>query len=199
MPKSKGKSKGTGKGARGGRGRKRKVQEDEEEEQQQQQHEQPQQQQDEDQEDEEIRLQPRRGGEEGREDTVEAGGEDTLPADDAVAEGSSATTTPRKRKARRPKAAIPVLTEEQEEDTVEWIRKHDVLFNRSNKRFQDVHYIDGLWQDQASRLNISPEELKVWWDSLRTRWGRLAKPGKSGAGVATMTDREARILQSLAF
>ena len=116
-----------------------------------------------------------------------------------MAERSSAASTPRQRKPRRPKASIPNLSDEQEDDTIQWIRDNDVLYNRRHKRFREVQYKEGLWQDQASRLDITVDELKVWWDSLRTRWGRLTKPGKSGAGVVTVTDREAWILQSLAF
>ena len=82
---------------------------------------------------------------------------------------------------------------------VEWVRQHNVRYNRRDPRFKEIDHRNSLWQEQADSLGFSADQLKVWWDGLRNRWGQLTKPGKSGSGIVTMTERQRWIVQNFAF
>ncbi|MEW8548748.1 MAG: hypothetical protein AB2693_35045 [Candidatus Thiodiazotropha sp.] len=90
------------------------------------------------------------------------------------------------------------LTPEQEEEMVEWLAEHPVLWNKKMKDYKDIHMKDALWREQAGKMDKDINELKVWYKSLRTRYGRLRKM-PSGSGVQELSDRDRWILQKLEF
>ena len=57
---------------------------------------------------------------------------------------------------------------------------------------------DRLWQDQAEKMNKSVCDIKTWYDSIRTRIGRLRKT-KSGQGETVFTERNRWIFSRFEF
>ena len=189
MARAKGsKNQGVGaKNSRGGRRRKKRTGDDDEEEQVARQDQE--RTQDQDQEGEERQ--------DHQAEVVEDGGEDQREREDGL---QQETPSKRTKKPRRPQGVhVPVLDEDQEEEALEWIRSHEELYNRRHRRWRETNHREGLWQEQANRLGISVDELKLWWDGLRNRYVHLTKPGKSGSGVVTGTARELWIVQNLSF
>ena len=167
---------------------------------------------DEEMEQQEVVVPKKRRGRPKKKATVEDREDSPLPSDDAVVvqeqqdqaprdgtPGSTPRSTPRAKKKRRPETTMPELEDDEEDSAVEWIRSNPVLYNRKHPRFKEVQYRERLWEDEAARLGISAEQLKLWWDSLRHTYCRATRPPKSGSGVVRFSERTTWIVQKLAF
>jgi hypothetical protein len=115
-----------------------------------------------------------------------AGGEDAAESDH-----QSVGSQPKKTKVRSD------LNEEEEEAMADWLGDHPELYNKKLNAYKDKVKKDAAWAEQAARLDKPVAFLLVWYRSIRTRYGKLAKM-KSGAG-AEKTERDAWILRRLHF
>ena len=91
-----------------------------------------------------------------------------------------------------------------EQGLIEWIRDHEILWNRSKEEFRNRREKEHLWSQKAQELGIDSKYLTTWYESLRTRYGRLRKKekGKSGDGrvdTSMWTDRDKWVLESFKF
>ncbi|WAR09965.1 hypothetical protein MAR_035041 [Mya arenaria] len=66
---------------------------------------------------------------------------------------------------------------------VDWLREHPLLFNKKLSLYKDKGKKDALWAEQARKLGKEVVLLTVWYRSIRTRYGKLARP--KGLGLAT--------------
>jgi hypothetical protein len=98
----------------------------------------------------------------------------------------------------RKKKLHAVLTEEEEEAMVDWLRDHPEIYNKKLKSYKDAQSKESAWREKALLLNIDVAILKTWYNSLRTRYGRLRKK-KSGDADPDHTDRDTWILRSFQF
>ena len=89
------------------------------------------------------------------------------------------------------------LTEEQEQDTADWYRSHEMLYNRRLKEYKQADVKTRLFDEKASQLEppCAAKQLKVWIDSMRTTLGKLTKK-KSGQEAKEYMDREKLILEN---
>jgi hypothetical protein len=101
--------------------------------------------------------------------------------------------SPIKKKSR----VLSHLEPEDEEVMVEWLRENPILYNKKMSSYKDKNRKDSLWDAQAARLVTTAKNLTVWYRSIRTRYGRLAKK-KSGVG-AERTDRDKWIFANFDF
>ena len=91
--------------------------------------------------------------------TAEAGEDDPSLANDAVTEeDSTPRTTPKKPRVRRPKVQQADLDQEQEDETIQWVHSHEVLYNRRHPRFKQVG-----GAHRPSRGHCRPAEGMVGW------------------------------------
>ena len=127
-------------------------------------------------------------------------GEEDQPSAEQQGQDPEVPPAQRVKKPRRPQGvSVPLLSDEQEEEAIQFFRNHEVLYNRRHLQYRDVDHRDSLWQEQAGRLGISADELRVWWDGLRSRYVNLTKPGQSGSRAVTVTARQRWIVQNLSF
>ena len=86
-----------------------------------------------------------------------------------------------------------ILTEQQETDMGEW------LYLKTMKEYKDIAKKNQLWAEKAVELNLeSGKLLKTWYDSIRTRVGKLNST-KSGSAAKSKTDRDVFIEQTFGF
>ena len=104
---------------------------------------------------------------------------------------------PTMEKTKKTKKRGIVLTEEQEVAMGEWIRDHPHLFTKSLKLYKDIAKKTKLWDDKAKELDIEPESLRTWYESIRSRVGKLT--GKSGSATVDATMRDTFIRANFGF
>jgi hypothetical protein len=93
-----------------------------------------------------------------------------------------------------------VLTVEQKEDMVEWLQDNDMLYNKKKTDCKDVTKKALLWKQKAVVWEMKHDMLTTWFQSMRTRFGKLTKDGeKSGSGTTEPTERDLWILNSFQF
>lgn len=67
------------------------------------------------------------------------------------------------------------LTTEQEEAMVDWLKAHEVLYNKKLGGYKDIKGKEFMWQKQAEVMDVSIEELKLRGDAykkfVKHRWG----------------------------
>ncbi|OWF34943.1 hypothetical protein KP79_PYT23532 [Mizuhopecten yessoensis] len=81
---------------------------------------------------------------------------------------------------------------------VDWLREHPLLFNKKLSSYKDKGKKDALWAEQARKLGKEVVLLTVWYRSIRTRYGKVARP-KSGAGTGDRTERDIWIMDKFDF
>ncbi|XP_047206820.1 uncharacterized protein LOC124858708 isoform X2 [Girardinichthys multiradiatus] len=118
-------------------------------------------------------------------------GEHPAPTEDSDSEHES-TKKPRKEK------VVAMLTEEEEESMVEWLKTNPILYNRKLKSYKDTNRKEALWREMAGQMGQDILILKTWYTSLRTRYGRLKKlcAEKQSSGL---TERDSWILKCFEF
>lgn len=87
------------------------------------------------------------------------------------------------------------LTDEQEENVVEWLNSNDFLWLRSSR---DYHKKKAAWEDKATALGISLQHLEKWWKNTKDWYMKIRKV-KSGQAVKQYTERDRWLLKNLAF
>ena len=115
-------------------------------------------------------------------------------------------STPRRKSTPRNKQWVP-LEPDEEESMVNFLKDNPCIYNKKLKDYRDKKKKERLWEEQAASLGrtMSVEMLMHWFESMRTRYGRITKEAdkkkKSGAGggVVSLTERDTWIVQSFAF
>ncbi|XP_014679360.1 PREDICTED: uncharacterized protein LOC106819216 isoform X2 [Priapulus caudatus] len=90
------------------------------------------------------------------------------------------------------------LTEEEEQSMVDWLAENTVFYNKRMKAYKDMTKKESLWREKAAELGKDVAELKLWYSSLRTRFGRLKKK-KSGQEDVEMTERDEWVYNHFQF
>lgn len=93
--------------------------------------------------------------------------------------------------ARRAPRVVTSFTEEEKDLIIEFLQQHPVLYSKRLSGFKDTVAKENLWSEQARRMGYTTNELKTWYESMRTKLGKLKKVvTKSGQGVEFFTVTE---------
>ena len=84
------------------------------------------------------------------------------------------------------------------EAIVEFVKQHEELFNKTHAKFKDKQRKEGLWERLAASRNLSVNTVKKWFETQRTRYGKLTQP-KSGQVAMKGTERQTRLKDSFSF
>ena len=92
------------------------------------------------------------------------------------------------------------LTEEEEEAMVEFLTEHEVLYNKKLQDYRDKNKKQALWDEIAATLGKDVKLLQTWYDSVRTRYGKILKDNKkSGSGLDHLIQRQQWIFTKFGF
>ncbi|KAJ8245796.1 hypothetical protein GJAV_G00260410 [Gymnothorax javanicus] len=103
----------------------------------------------------------------------------------------------------RRRAAPRVVTnfsEDEKELIIDFLQQNPTLYSKRLAGFKDAAAKDRLWTEQARQMKRTPNELKTWYDSIRTRLGKLKKAvTKSGQAADSFTATEQWIWERFQF
>ena len=140
--------------------------------------------------------------------------ETAMPTDDVEPEGTLQEEQPMSSEAeggpagakgpkkRKRVTRMTVLDEAVERQLGEWLEfEATFIYDKKDPRHTNKDLVNVTWASKASSLNppLTMEELKKWWDSIRTRFGKVSAGGKSGQAAVQLTDRELWILNTFSF
>ena len=67
------------------------------------------------------------------------------------------------------------FTDSQETAIVEFVKKHPELYDKEHARFHDRQKKEALWAEISAELKLHPFDVRRWFKSQRTRYGKLSK------------------------
>ena len=90
------------------------------------------------------------------------------------------------------------FTDSQEISIVEFVKQHSELYDKEHPRFHDRTRREALWAEISAELNLQPFDVRRWFESQRTRYGKLSKL-QSGQALREMTKRQSWVYQQMGF
>ena len=76
------------------------------------------------------------------------------------------------KKQRQPKLD---LKSQEEEDLILWVRDNPILYNAKNENYKYKKQKEQLWAQKAQDIGCTLEQIKAWWNGLRTRYRKKQK------------------------
>ena len=95
-----------------------------------------------------------------------------LEAESATEEAEEDTSGGRRRV--EPRNAIN-LTEEEKEIVIDFQQQNPMLYSKRLAGYKGTAARDRLWVEQAMEMSRTSKELKTWYESMRTKLGKLKK------------------------
>ena len=90
------------------------------------------------------------------------------------------------------------FTDSQEISIVEFVKQHPELYDKEHPRFHDRTRREALWAEISAELKLQPFDVKRWFESQQTRYGKLSKL-QSGQAQREMTKRQSWVYQQMGF
>ena len=84
------------------------------------------------------------------------------------------------------------FTDSQETAIVEFVKEHPELYDKEHACFQ------ALWAEISAELKLQPFDVRRWFESQRTPYGKLSKL-QSGQAPREMTKRQSWVYQQIGF
>ena len=81
------------------------------------------------------------------------------------------------------------FTDSQETAIVEFVKQHQELYDKDNACFHDRQRREALWAEISAELKLQPFDVRKWFESQRTRYGKLSKL-QSDQAPREMTKRQ---------
>ena len=90
------------------------------------------------------------------------------------------------------------FTDSQEISIVEFVKQHPELYDKEHPRFHDRNRGEALWAEISAELKLQPFDVRRWFESQRTHYGKLSKL-QSGQAPREMTKRQSWVYQQMGF
>ena len=90
------------------------------------------------------------------------------------------------------------FTDRQEVSIAEFVKLHPELYDKEHSRFHDRTRREALWAEISEELKLQPFDVRRWFESQRTRYGKLSKL-QSGHAPREMTKRQSWVYQQMGF
>ncbi len=90
------------------------------------------------------------------------------------------------------------MTQAEQDEMAEWIQDHRVLYDKADLEFKNKTMRQKLWENKAAEVGITLKSLKRWYDTMRTKYGKLTTE-KSGGGSKEFEGKNRWILEKFDF
>ena len=99
--------------------------------------------------------------------------------------------------AKRARVCI-TFTDRQEYAIVEFVKEHPELYNKEHGCFHNRQMKEALWAEISAELKLQPFDVRRWFESQRTPYGKLSKQ-QSGQTPREITKRQSWVYQQMGF
>ena len=72
------------------------------------------------------------------------------------------------------------------------------MYDKEHGHFHDRHRKEALWAEVSAELKLQPFDVRRWFESQRTRYGKLSKL-QSGQAPREMTKRQSWVYLQMGF
>ena len=72
---------------------------------------------------------------------------------------------------------------------MEFVKQHPELYDKEHPRFHDRTRREALWAEISAELKLQPFDVRHWFESQRTHYGKLSKL-QSGQALREMIPRD---------
>ena len=100
--------------------------------------------------------------------------------------------------AKRARPVCSTFTDSQETAIVEFVKEHPELYDKEHACFHDRQKKEALWAEISAELKLQPFDVRRWFESQRTHYGKLSKL-QSGQAPREMTKRQSWVYQQMAL
>ena len=136
----------------------------------------------------------REEGTERREEEIEEG-----PAiGEVVAEEDRCEEDPECHSSAKRARVCATFTDSEEVSIVEFVKLHPELYDKEHSRFHDRNRREALWAEISADFKLQPFDVRRWFESQRTHYGKLSKL-QSGQAPRKMTKRQSWVYQQMGF
>ena len=90
------------------------------------------------------------------------------------------------------------FTDSQENAIVEFVQEHPELYDKEHGRFHDRHRKEALWAEISAELKLQPFDIRRWFKSQKTHYGKLSKL-QSCQAPREITKRQSWVYQQMGF
>ena len=90
------------------------------------------------------------------------------------------------------------FTDSGEVSIVEFVKLHPELYDKEHSRFHDRNRREALWAEISAELKLQPFDVRRWFESQRTHYGKLSQL-QSGQAPREMTKRQSCVYQQMGF
>jgi len=118
----------------------------------------------------------------------------SIVSDNNESDGGAITVISKRKK----RIQALVLTEDQEQGLSEWLKVNTFIYNKKVKQFRDSKRKLIFWDEKAAELGVDAPGLKTWYDSIRTKVGKITVM-KSGSAVRELTERDQFLMDNFSF
>ena len=136
--------------------------------------------------------------EEGIERREEGEIEERPAIEEAVEEEERCEDDPESHSSAKRARVCATFTDSQEISIVEFVKQHLELYDKEHPRFHDRTRREALWAEISAELKLQPFDVRHWFESQRTRYGKLSKL-QSGQARREMTKRQSWVYQQMGF
>ena len=88
------------------------------------------------------------------------------------------------------------FTDSQEIAIVELVKEHPEMYDKEHGCFHDRHRKEALWAEISAKLKLQPFDVRRWFESQRTHYGKLSKL-QSGQAPRETTKRQSWVYQQM--
>ena len=136
--------------------------------------------------------------EEGIEGREEEEIEERPAIEEAVEEEERCEIDPECHSSAKRARVCATFTDSQEIPIVEFVKQHPELYDKEHPRFHDRTSREALWAEISAELKLQPFDVRCWFESQRTRYGKLSKL-QSGQAPWEKTKRQSWVYQQMGF
>ena len=90
------------------------------------------------------------------------------------------------------------FTDSQEISIVEFVKQHPERYDKEHPHFHDRTRREALWAEISAELKLQPFDVRRWFMSQRTCYGKLSKL-QSGQAPREMTKTQSWVYQQMGF